>query len=141
MRDQEQQSTHDNTLDAYDRLWFGAAPATAAREPAVEAQPTSQVAPPAASFAAMTGQRDIEAGEASRDQPLANEEAMIEQLAHGMVAKDLGAEHERFLAANGYQAMPIIRGVHEFVMRTFLPWSAGPRSLPSAGPCRARCRP
>jgi len=125
MQDQEQQSNHDNTLDAYDRLWFGAAPAATARDPAVEAQPTSQVAPPAASFAALTGQHDIETGEPSHAQPLANEEAMIEQLAHGMVAKDLGAEHERFLAANGYQAMPIMRGVHEFVMRTFLPTKAG----------------
>jgi hypothetical protein len=50
---------------------------------------------------------------------------VIEQLAHGMVAKELDDNDQKFLAANGYSAQPIIRGVHEFVMRTFLPTQAG----------------
>lgn len=96
--------------------------------PAVEAQPAAQQVPPAASFAELTGQpRDVAAREESTraDQPLASTDAVIEQLAHGMVAKDLDAKDEHFLEVNGYQAMPIIRGVHEFVMRTFLPTQAG----------------
>ena len=57
--------------------------------------------------------------------PLANNDAMVEQLAHGMVAKDLTADDESFLRANGYVAQPIIRGEREFVMRTFLPTEEG----------------
>lgn len=98
-------------------------------EPAVEAQPAAQRAPAAASFAELTGQPAVAAGTAdparAGEQPLANTDAVIEQLAHGMVAKELDAGDEHFLAVNGYQAMPIIRGVHEFVMRTFLPTQAG----------------
>jgi hypothetical protein len=100
-----------------------------APEPAVEQQPVARNVPPAASFAEMTGQPAVAAGAKdatkANDQPLANTDAVIEQLAHGMVAKDLDANDEHFLAVNGYQAMPIIRGVHEFVMRTFLPTQAG----------------
>jgi len=42
-----------------------------------------------------------------------------------MVAKDLDSKDEAFLKTNGYDALPIIRGVHEFVMRTFMPIHAG----------------
>lgn len=96
-------------------------------EPAVEAQPGAQKLPPAASFAELTGQPAVAKADSSKagDQPLANADAVIEQLAHGMVAKELDAADEHFLQINGYQAMPIIRGVHEFVMRTFLPTQAG----------------
>lgn len=96
--------------------------------PAVEPQVQPQQLPPAASFEQLTGQPAVAAAdrtEPATPAPLANTDAVIEQLAHGMVAKDLGAADERFLAVNGYQAMPIIRGVHEFVMRTFLPTAAG----------------
>ena len=107
-----------------------------APEPGVEHQPTAQTAPAAASFAELTGQPAVARADPTKepakadpakagDQPLANTDAVIEQLAHGMVAKELDANDEHFLAVNGYQAMPIIRGVHEFVMRTFLPTQAG----------------
>jgi hypothetical protein len=46
---------------------------------------------------------------------------VVEQLAHGMVAKDLDQTDQVFLASNGYRAMPIIRAKPSFVMRTFLP--------------------
>ena len=118
-------------------------------QPAMEAQPSVVAAPPAASFEAMTGQQqqpsqeqaqqdqlqqqatsappEVAAGAAPavQDQPLANTDAMIEQLAHGMVDKELGDNDERFLAVNGYRALPVIRGKHEFVMRTFLPTQGG----------------
>lgn len=101
-------------------------------EAAVERQPQVQAAPPAASFADLTGQEVQTQGpqaalaqEQAKDKPLANTDAMIEQLAHGMVAKELDENDEKFLAANGYEAMPIIRGVHEFVMRSFIPTQAG----------------
>lgn len=95
-------------------------------QPAVEAQPQIQAIPPAASFAELTGQPAVaEAGPKPEDQPLTNADAMIEQLAHGMVAKELDATDEHFLQVNGYKAMPILRGVHELVMRTFLPAQAG----------------
>ena len=76
-----------------------------------------------------------------QDQPLANTDAVIEQLAHGMVAKELDDKDEHFLAVNGYEALPIIRGVHEFVMRTFLPTQAGKaadRRVPRHRPRRSR---
>ena len=99
-------------------------------QPAVEQQPAIQKVPPAASFAELTGQPAVAAGAVAEpakgdDPPLVNVDAMIEQLAHGMVAKELDARDEHFLQVNGYQALPIIRGVHEFVMRTFLPTQAG----------------
>jgi hypothetical protein len=98
--------------------------------PAVEHQPAVQAVPPAASFAELTGQpavakADPAKADPAKDPPLANTDAVIEQLAHGMVAKELDDNDQRFLAANGYAAQPIIRGVHEFVMRTFLPTQAG----------------
>ncbi|HZJ62995.1 MAG TPA: alpha/beta fold hydrolase, partial [Kofleriaceae bacterium] len=61
----------------------------------------------------------------TEDQPLTNTDAVVEQLAHGMIDKELDARDEHFLQVNGYQALPIIRGVHEFVMRTFLPTQSG----------------
>jgi Protein of unknown function (DUF2974) len=97
-------------------------------EPAVEQQPQAQAhtVPPAASFAELTGEKAVApAAPKAEDQPLANVDAMIEQLAHGMVAKELDATDEKFLHVNGYKAMPIIRGAREFVMRTFLPIQAG----------------
>jgi len=99
-------------------------------EPAVEQQPAIQNVPPAASFGELTGQPAVAAAAVAEpakgdDQPLANADAVIEQLAHGMVDKELGARDEHFLQINGYQALPIMRGVHEFVMRTFLPTQAG----------------
>lgn len=98
-------------------------------EPAAFAQPAAGRIPPAASFAELTGEPAVEtaAREPAKpaDQPLASADAVIEQLAHGMVDKELGAADEHFLQVNGYEALPIIRGVHEFVMRTFLPAQAG----------------
>lgn len=118
--DQQRSPNHDDAIEV--------APAHAP-EPAAVAQPAVQKIPPAASFAEMTGEPAVAAGtkEAAKpaDQPLTNQDAVIEQLAHGMVAKDLDAASEHFLQVNGYQALPIIRGVHEFVMRTFLPTQAG----------------
>jgi hypothetical protein len=118
--EQQQSANHDDAIEV--------APVHTP-EPAVEAQPAAGRIPPAASFAQMTGEPAVAAGarEAAKpaDQPLANTDAVIEQLAHGMVAKDLDANDEHFLQVNGYRAMPIIRGVHEFVMRTFLPTQAG----------------
>ncbi len=101
----------------------------AAQEPeaAVEAQRQAEAAPPAASFGELTGQTataQATTAEAAQAPPLATD-AVIEQLAHGMVAKELDDNDERFLAANGYRALPIIRGMREFVMRTFLPTSGG----------------
>lgn len=100
-------------------------------EPAVEAQhqPTAEAVPPAASFGELTGQPAVEAqgpqAENAEAQPLANTDAVIEQLAHGMVAKELDDNDERFLQTNGYRALPIIRGMREFVMRSFVPTQGG----------------
>jgi hypothetical protein len=85
--------------------------------------PQVQQIPPAASFGELTGQPRTD--EPAKAKPLTNTDAVIEQLAHGMVAKDLDAGDEEFLHTNGYEAMPIVRGVHEFVMRTFVPTQAG----------------
>jgi hypothetical protein len=93
---------------------------------ATEMHAPAKTVPPAASFAELTGQdKEVTQAAATADAPLANVDAMIEQLAHGMVAKELDDKDEHFLNANGYKAMPIIRGVHELVMRTFLPTQAG----------------
>ncbi|HET9621082.1 MAG TPA: alpha/beta fold hydrolase [Kofleriaceae bacterium] len=94
---------------------------------AVEAHAPGQV-PPAASFSELTGQQR-QGGEVAAAQPTPvaavppqlAEDALIEQLSHGMVAKDLDSKDLEFLQQNGYRAMPIIRGQREFVMRTFLP--------------------
>jgi hypothetical protein len=112
--EQQRSSHHDDAIEA----------PVHQPEPAVEHQPAIQKVPPAASFAELTGQPKAVAGPAT-EPPLANTDAVIEQLAHGMVAKELDDSDQKFLAANGYSAMPIIRGVHEFVMRTFLPTQAG----------------
>jgi hypothetical protein len=85
--------------------------------------PQAQQVPPAASFGELTGQPKSD--DPAKAAPLSNTDAVIEQLAHGMVAKELDAADEEFLHTNGYEAMPIIRGVHEFVMRTFVPTQAG----------------
>jgi hypothetical protein len=114
--EQHRSSNHEDALDV--------TPARD-REPAVEQQPSVQAVPPSASFAELTGQPAVAEPAAQAAAPLANSDAVIEQLAHGMVAKDLDAADESFLATNGYEAMPIIRGVHEFVMRTFVPTQAG----------------
>jgi hypothetical protein len=93
-----------------------------AEAPAVEAQ-TQGPAPAPASFSQLTGQQQTSEAPtpaAAVPPPLA-EDALIEQLSHGMVAKDLDAKDLEFLEQNGYRAMPIIRGQHDFVMRTFLP--------------------
>lgn len=91
--------------------------------PATEIQLGGKV-PPAASFGELTGQGKEEAT-AEHDKPLTSVDAVVEQLAHGMVAKELDAKDEAFLKTNGYEALPIMRGVHEFVMRTFVPIQAG----------------
>jgi hypothetical protein len=117
MLEHEQQRTthHDDAIEA----------AVHQPEPAVEHQPAVQAVPPAASFAELTGQPAVAAAAKTGEPPLANTDAVFEQLAHGMVAKELDDNDQKFLAANGYSAQPIIRGVHEFVMRTFLPTQAG----------------
>jgi hypothetical protein len=115
--EQQRNTHHDDAIEA---------PAVHAPEAAVEHQPAVQQVPPAASFAELTGQpKAAEVAGPKPEAPLANTDAMIEQLAHGMVAKELDDNDQKFLAANGYAAQPIIRGVHEFVMRTFLPTQAG----------------
>jgi hypothetical protein len=93
-------------------------------QPAVEKQGAVENVPPAASFAELTGQ-STEPGKKAEEPALANFDAMVEQLAHGMVAKELDDKDQAFLKTNGYDALPIIRGVHEFVMRTFVPTQAG----------------
>jgi hypothetical protein len=103
-------------------------------EAAIEQQPKANAAavPKAASFEQLTGQPAVEQqqGHKAEDPAVANNtgaltDAVIEQLAHGMVAKELDDNDEKFLAAQGYKAMPIIRGIHEFVMRSFVPTQAG----------------
>ena len=132
MFEQQQRSAHhDDAVEA---------PVTPEAQPAVEAQAAGPV-PASASFEQLTGQgktssetaramstdqsNQTDSGEveapAQGDQPLANVDAMIEQLSHGMVAKELDDKDQKFLKANGYEAQPIMRGVHDFVMRTFLP--------------------
>lgn len=121
--DQQRSSHHDDAIEV---------PPAQQQAPAVEAQARIQQIPPAASFGELTGQPAVAAADKAKaepakaeDQPLANADAVAEQLAHGMVDKELDARDEHFLEVNGYAAMPIIRGVHEFVMRTFLPTQAG----------------
>jgi hypothetical protein len=94
-------------------------------EAAVEKQPAVTAVPPAASFGELTGESATEAKKPETPPPLVTSDAVIEQLAHGMVAKDLDSKDEAFLKTNGYDALPIIRGQHEFVMRTFVPTQAG----------------
>lgn len=117
MQEQERQSSsqHDEAISATDIKPV---------EAAVEAQPAVEAIPPVASFAELTGEPKAET-EAKKPSPLANTDAVIEQLAHGMVAKDLDDKDQQFLETNGYDALPIIRGKHEFVMRTFVPTQAG----------------
>ncbi|HEX8114278.1 MAG TPA: Rossmann-like fold-containing protein, partial [Kofleriaceae bacterium] len=58
-------------------------------------------------------------------QRLASNDAVVEQLAHGMVDRDLTPADEAFLQANGYRTEPPIRGEHQFVMRVFYPTEEG----------------
>jgi len=94
-------------------------------ESAVEKQPAVTAVPPSASFGELTGEAATEAKKPETPPPLVTTDAVIEQLAHGMVAKDLDGKDDAFLKANGFDALPIIRGQHEFVMRTFVPTQAG----------------
>jgi hypothetical protein len=102
-------------------------------EAAIERQPPVQAVPPVASFEALTGQQQGPAvegpkGKAAESQPdntTAITDAGIEQLAHGMVDKELDDKDEEYLASQGYRALPVIRGQHEFVMRTFVPTQGG----------------
>ncbi len=94
-------------------------------EAATERQPAGPVPGPA-SFEQMTGQPAVgaEAPKAAPSQiapPDGVTDTVVEQLAHGMVAKELDDRDEQYLAENGYRALPIIRGQREFVMRTFVP--------------------
>jgi hypothetical protein len=77
MQDHERQpgAQHDQSIDAT---------SVPKAEPAVEKQPAVSSVPPAASFADLTGQPALDGK--PEGQPLANTDAMIEQLAHGMVA-------------------------------------------------------
>jgi hypothetical protein len=101
-------------------------------EAAIERQPAVQAAPPAASFEQLTGQHEEavappqqQAPAQQQQTPIADSDTVVEQLARGMVSKELDENDERFLATNGYRALPVIRGKHEFVMRSFLPTQAG----------------
>jgi hypothetical protein len=116
MMEQERQPSahHDDVVDAF---------AVPPPEPAVERQPAVEAVPPAASFAELTG--EPRAADKAADRPLTNPDSVVEQLAHGMVDKDLNDKDLRFLEVNGYDALPIIRGKHEFVMRTFIPTQDG----------------
>jgi len=120
----QRSSQHDDALDVSPVDRPGPAPA-------IERQPTAQAVPPAASFAELTGQPAVaeaaakDAKDTRAPEPLANVDAVVEQLAHGMVDKDLNDADQQFLEVNGYEALPIIPGVHEFVMRTFLPTRPG----------------
>lgn len=58
-------------------------------------------------------------------QRLDNFDALVEQLAHGMVDRDLGDADRAFIAANGYSAGEIVHGPYEFVMRIFSPTEPG----------------
>lgn len=100
-------------------------------EAAIEAQPKVNEVPAVAQELAGVQPAQENAAATVKDTPLANKDAMIEQLAHGMVAKDLDDADRQFLEVNGYRAMPIIRGKREFVMRTFLPTQAGKEPIVS----------
>lgn len=87
-------------------------------EAAIEAQPKVNEVPAVAHEA---GEQQVKEATAKvQAEPMANHDALIEQLAHGMVGKDLNDADKAFLDLNGYKAMPIIRGKREFVMRTFV---------------------
>lgn len=96
---------------------------------AVEQQPAISQIPPVSSQMAANSNTEIapavENAPTVPTAPLANFEAVVEQLSHGMVDKDLNDADRQFLQLNGYKAMPIIRGKREFVMRTFLPTQEG----------------
>lgn len=89
-------------------------------EAAIEAQPKAKEIPAVAQE--LAGQEQVlQATAQVQAEPMTNHDALVEQLAHGMVAKDLTDADKAFLDLNGYKAMPIIRGKREFVMRTFVP--------------------
>jgi hypothetical protein len=96
--------------------------------------------PPAVSDAALLGHGEPTTTEASQEtipsetaakenaekkpakqEPVANFEALVEQLSHGFVSRDLSEQDRDFLQVNGYRPGPILRGKHEFVMRAYHP--------------------
>jgi hypothetical protein len=98
---------------------------------AIEAQPKINELPAVAQELAGPQAAAADVAPSVSNQPLANHDAMVEQLAHGMVAKDLDDADREFLQVNGYRAMPIIRGKREFVMRTFIPTQPGKEPIVS----------
>jgi hypothetical protein len=61
----------------------------------------------------------------SQQEPVANFEVLVEQLSHGFVSRELSEQDRDFLQVNGYRAGPILRGKHDFVMRTYQPTQDG----------------
>lgn len=113
---------------------FAAPVAQQQPEAAIERQAAPQAMPPVAHAQELMGHQAAEVAEQEQAMAPAQApavetgavtDAVIEQLAHGMVDRELEDTHERFLAQNGYRALPVIRGQHEFVMRTFLPTQGG----------------
>src|ERR1043165_2803866 len=98
-KERKPSAQHDQSIDASQ---------VPKAESAVEKQPAVTAVPPAASFGELTGQPASEGNKAEKPAPLAD--AVVEQLAHGMVAKDLDSKDEAYLKTNGYDALPIIRG-------------------------------
>lgn len=92
---------------------------------AIEAQPKVNEVPAVAQELAGPQPAATDTTPTVKDTPLANHDAMVEQLAHGMVDKQLGDADRHFLQVNGYKAMPVTRGSREFVMRTFIPTQPG----------------
>jgi hypothetical protein len=120
---QEQQQRHQEHIDHS----LAVAPAHEA-EAAVVHQPAVHAAPAAASFEQLTNQPAVAAkAHAERQQAPTTDtsDTVVEQLAHGMVDKELDENDKQFLATNGYHARPIIRGDRQFVMRTFVPTVKG----------------
>jgi hypothetical protein len=126
-QDHEQRNAHQD--ESLEQAAHAQEPQAAVEHQAQPAQ--AEAVPRAASFEQLTGQPAVESpGPKAEDKAATNNtgavtDAIIEQLAHGMVDKELDDNHERFLQEQGYKAMPIIRGVHEFVMRSFIPTQSG----------------
>jgi pimeloyl-ACP methyl ester carboxylesterase len=104
-------------------------------EPAatVEAQVQPQAPVPRPAHEEQTGAPAVEAQGPQAETAVTPQKApadgvtdtAVEQLAHGMVDKEIDDRDELYLAEQGFRAMPIIRGQREFVMRTFLPTAGG----------------
>ena len=91
---------HEQARTAHQEDALALAPAQEP-EPAVERQPAAEAVPPAASMEELTGQPAVatQAGPKPEEQPeLATSDTVIEQLAHGMVAKELDDNDEKYLA-------------------------------------------